>query len=63
MTAVSPLSGKTDLVSFSIMVNGAPMPDTYQVWQVRVHKQINRISNARITLYDGSPSSEAFAIS
>ncbi|MFZ6774431.1 type VI secretion system tip protein VgrG [Undibacterium sp. SXout7W] len=63
MTALSPLSGKTDLVSFSIMINGAPMPDTYQVWQVRVQKQVNRISNAKITLYDGNPSSEAFAIS
>ena len=63
MTAVSPLAGQTDLVTFSITVEGSPMPSVYQVSQVRVHKQVNRIATAKIVLYDGSPSAEAFAIS
>jgi Rhs element Vgr protein len=63
MTAVSPQTSQTDLVTFVIKAAGTALPGTYQVWQVRVQKQINRIANARITLYDGNPSSEAFAIS
>ncbi|MDE2427985.1 MAG: type VI secretion system tip protein VgrG [Burkholderiales bacterium] len=63
MTAVSPLAGNTDLVSFTITASGNKIPDTYQIKQVQVHKEVNRISFARIVIYDGDPSTEAFQIS
>lgn len=63
MTIPSPLGPNTDLVSMTILANGTPLPDTYQVQQVRTHKQVNRIASARLVLYDGDASGEAFAIS
>lgn len=63
MTAVSPLAGKTDLVTFTIMAGGSRIPDTYEIKELEVHKQINRIAYAKIVVYDGDPSTEAFQIS
>jgi len=63
MTAVSPMVGTTDLVSMTILVDGTTIPDTYQIVQVRVNKQVNCIPSAEITLIDGSASTENFAIS
>ncbi|QRX82519.1 type VI secretion system tip protein VgrG [Glaciimonas sp. PAMC28666] len=60
---ISPLNDQGDLVSFTILINGDRMPDIYDVSQVRVQKQINRIPSAKITLLDGSSSDETFAIS
>lgn len=56
-------SANIDLVSMTMLVNGAPVPDTFQISQVRVHKEVNRIPTARITVRDGDPSLETFAIS
>jgi Rhs element Vgr protein len=61
--SVSPLAGKTDLVTFTVTVNGAKMPDTCEIGEIRVHKQVNRIASAKLVFYDGDPSSEAFALS
>lgn len=61
--AVSPLAGKTDLISLTIKANGNKIPDVYQLSRVSVHKQVNRIPSAKIVLLDGSPSSETFKIS
>lgn len=63
MSATSPLGPNTDLVMFTVTANGAVLPDTVQVQHLRVHKQINRIASARLTLYDGNASGEAFTIS
>jgi len=63
MTAVSPLSGKTDLVTYTILADGAKLPDVYEVSQIKVHKQVNRIASAKIMLYDGDPSTGDFVIS
>ena len=57
----TPLSGRVDLVSVSIKVNGTAIPDTCEVSAVRVTKEINRIPQARITLIDGSATTGDFA--
>lgn len=62
-SADSPLAANSDLVMFTVLANGSKLRDGWQVQQVQVHKQVNRIASARLTLYDGSPSSEAFEIS
>ncbi len=51
------------VVTCSVLINGSPIPDTYQVHLIKVEQTINRISTATITLLDGSPSTENFAIS
>ncbi len=63
MTAPSPLSSATTLVTFTIKVEGTALPDTYQVVSVHVTKELNRISQATFVVRDGSPSDEAFPIS
>ncbi|MBV1873610.1 MAG: type VI secretion system tip protein VgrG [Gammaproteobacteria bacterium] len=62
------MSGSTDiksggLVSQVIKVEGTLIPDTCQVYSVRVNKALNRISAATVIILDGSASKEAFVIS
>jgi phage protein D len=57
---IPPASG---LVSYTITANGAQIPDTYQVVAIHIAQSINGISTATITILDGSPSSESFAVS
>lgn len=59
----SPVVPKFDLISVSVLVGGQEIPDTYEVTQVQVQQQINRIPWAKITLLDGNPSQEDFPIS
>lgn len=61
--SVSPVNEKTDLVTTSILVNGAEMNTTYQVLSIEVDKQVNRISSAVIKLLDGDPATEDFPVS
>ncbi|MGL5889512.1 MAG: phage late control D family protein, partial [Bacteroidia bacterium] len=63
MSAPSPLSSTTTLVTFTIKVEGTALPDTYQVMSVHVTKELNRISEAVFAVRDGSPSDELFPIS
>src|SRR5579863_5487841 len=59
----TPVVATCDLVSVSILAGGQEIPDTYQITQVQVQQQINRIPWAKITLLDGSPSERNFEIS
>ncbi|KNG93067.1 type VI secretion system tip protein VgrG [Pseudaestuariivita atlantica] len=52
-----------DLVTFQVKTDGATIPDTVQVARIEVDHAVNRIPRARITVVDGSPSDEDFAIS
>jgi len=61
--SVSPVNEKTDLVTTSILVNGAEMNTTYQFISIEVDKQVNRISSAVIRLLDGNPATEDFPVS
>jgi Rhs element Vgr protein len=51
------------VVTCRIKANGALIPDAYQVSSVRIEQSINRIASATITLLDGNPSTETFAVS
>jgi Rhs element Vgr protein len=59
----SPVVPKFDLITVSVLVSGQEIPDTYDVTQIQVQQQINRIPWAKITLLDGNPSQEDFTIS
>ena len=56
-----PTSG--GVVSSAIKVSGSAIPSSYQVHAIDIEQVINRIANAKITLIDGDPSTETFAIS
>jgi Rhs element Vgr protein len=63
MTTPTPLAGKTDLVTYTISLNGDKMPDTYKLSSLTVHKEVNRIAHATVVLFDGDPSDATFEIS
>ncbi len=60
---VNPLHAKVDLPSFSILVDGAEIKNFYEVKSILIQKAINRVSTARIVLFDGDTSEETFPIS
>ncbi|GAB3408082.1 type VI secretion system tip protein VgrG [Massilia agilis] len=51
------------VVSYDIKVNGASIPGTYLVHAIHIEQAVNRIATATITVLDGDPSAENFAIS
>lgn len=51
------------VVTYSINAAGSAIPDTYQVYAIRIDQTINRISTATITLLDGNAAAESFAVS
>lgn len=59
----SPVVAKSDLITVTVMVDGQKIPDVYQLTQIQVQRQINRIPWAKIVLLDGNPSEESFKIS
>lgn len=58
-----PNAGAGGVVSYDVKVAGASIPGSWQVHAIRVEQAVNRIANATITLLDGDPSTESFAIS
>ena len=61
--ASPPDVSKTDLVTFTILLDGNPINDVYQVTQIQVIKDVNKIPSAKIVLIDGSAEEETFEIS
>ena len=63
MTAPSPVTADTTLVTFAIKLAGTEIDSTYEVKSVEVRKAINKVSYAEIEIFDGSPSAGDFPIS
>ncbi len=61
--AVSPVNEKTDLATFTILINGTEINTAYQVESIDIVKAVNKISSATIKLLDGNPATENFPIS
>ncbi len=58
----SPLSEETNIFSFSILSGGTEIPADYEIMEMNITHEINRIANADITLRDGSSTSQTFEI-
>lgn len=58
-----PASQNTDLVTYTILVNGDEIPKTIPVKTIAINKEVNKIPFARVRIIDGDPSLETFAIS
>lgn len=63
MTTPSPLGPDTDLVSFTVTVNGTAIPDTCNVISIEVESAANRIPFAVIEVTDGEPAEADFPVS
>ncbi|MEM9337599.1 MAG: type VI secretion system tip protein VgrG [Bacteroidota bacterium] len=61
--AASPLHDKMDLPTFTVKVGGSAIKDYYQVTNITVEKEINKISKAEVTLIDGNPADQNFELS
>src|SRR4051812_36743012 len=53
----------TNLVTFTIKVNGTTLGAAYQMVSINFHKEINRIPMAKLVIYDGDAAAQDFAIS
>lgn len=61
--AQSPITVKSDLVTFSVKSEGSEIKNTFEVISVYVNRNVNRIPYCEIELSDGRPSTEDFPIS
>ncbi len=52
-----------DRISFTIEVDGRPVPTTLQITSVVVNRQINRIPSVRVIIIDGETSKNDFKVS
>lgn len=58
-----PGTQNTDLVTFTIKINGEAIGSQYQVAGISVSKEANRIPAAKIVIYDGDAATQDFSIS
>ena len=58
-----PGNQNTDLVTFTIKVNGNALGTTYQVVSMNLNNEINRIPMAKLVIYDGDPAKQDFPVS
>ncbi|HTA26595.1 MAG TPA: type VI secretion system tip protein VgrG [Bacteroidia bacterium] len=58
-----PGTQNTDLVTFTIKVNGTAINTQYQVKSIGVINELNRIPSATLMIYDGDAAKQDFAVS
>ena len=58
-----PGTQNTDLVTFTLKVNGAAVSVQYQVASISISKEVNRIPTAKIIIYDGDAATQDFSVS
>ena len=56
-------SRSADLVTKKILIDGEELSSGYQVLNITVEKEINRIPWAKIAIIDGDPSAQDFELS
>ena len=59
----SPIKSNMGVPSFSVLVNGTEMGVKYAVKSVIVTKEINKVSKAKLVLFDGNPADQVFEAS
>lgn len=63
LQSIFPSQERTDLVTFNLKINRAPIGHFYQVQSISTHKEINKIPWAKITLLDGRADEQDFSAS
>ncbi len=59
----TPIQSGMSLPSFTVLVGGKEIDSSYAVQRITVGKAVNKISFARLFIYDGSPAEQTFPIS
>ncbi len=54
---------QSDLVTFTVKVNGSAVPPTVQVVSLSVNREVNRIPYAVLNILDGDPAEQTFEVS
>ncbi len=62
-TRTIPTSASPDVCTITLLTEGTPVSETYQVVSIAVTKEVNRIPTATIIIIDGEAALETFAIS
>lgn len=58
-----PNDSKSDVITFDVLIEGAPIDPAYGVKSISIEKAINRIPSARLVIRDGDAADEKFEIS
>ncbi|NIQ03219.1 MAG: Rhs element Vgr protein, partial [Nitrospinaceae bacterium] len=53
----------SDLTTFTLKVEGQPLPDTYRISSIDISREFGRIASASIVLLDGDSSKQTFEVS
>lgn len=56
-------SQSADLVSYTILIEGSEISETYQLKSISVEKEINRIAFAQLVFFDGEAAKQDFSLS
>ncbi len=54
---------QSDLVTFTLKVNGSAVPPTVQLTSISVNREVNRIPYAVLNILDGNPADQTFEVS
>ncbi|MBK8983226.1 MAG: type VI secretion system tip protein VgrG [Ignavibacteria bacterium] len=60
---IIPTSQIPDIVTYSILIDGAEIPASIPVTRITIQREVNKIPFAKITISDGDPSEEDFPVS
>jgi len=63
MSPTSPTDAAGGLIGFAIRIGGSAIDSSYQVVSIDTWQAVNKVSRARVVLYDGSPAEASFPIS
>lgn len=58
-----PANAQKTVVTFTLKVDGDPVPETYQVQSVSVRTELNRVPSAKLLLLDGNAAKQDFPVS
>ena len=61
--AQSPIHNELDLPTFQILVDGKTVSQDIFIEKIEIEKEVNKVSKALITILDGDPIKEDFAVS
>ena len=60
MSDASPIDSLNEPVSFSLIFDNAPLPSSFEVFSISVHKQLNKIGRACVKILGGDPKMNTF---
>lgn len=60
MSDVTPIDSLNETVSYALIFNKKPLPSSFEVFSISVHKEVNKISRASLKFLGGDPKLNSF---